>query len=109
MVHLTGLVSSPSVVDSLRAEMSEAALAEDGFSMHAGVLEHSRLMALRPDLVFREVVNAPSVTAKDFAGLRRLAVSTRKTSRKADFGATAQYQSRTAIVGETGVFAAQGV
>jgi hypothetical protein len=36
-------------------------------------------------------------------------VSTRKTSRKADFGATAQYQSRTAIVGETGVFAAQGV
>ena len=73
MVHLTGLVSSPSVIDSLRAEMSEAVLAEDGFTVHAGVLEHSRLMALRPDLVSREVVKAPSLTAKDFVGLRRLA------------------------------------
>jgi len=61
-------------VDSvLAAEASEAVLAEDGFTVHAGVGEHSWTMALRPDLVPATIANAPSVTGKDLADLRRIA------------------------------------
>src|SRR4029453_5036699 len=65
MVNLTGLERGPSAVDSvLAAEASKAALAEDGFTVHAGLLGTSHVMALRPDLVSPAVANAPSVTGK---------------------------------------------
>ena len=74
MVHLTGLQPGTSAAESVLASgVSKAALAEDGFSVHAGLVEHSRLMALRPDLVSAAVANAPSVTGKYFADLRRIA------------------------------------
>ena len=42
MVNLTGLQPGPSPVDSvLASEVSKAALAEDGFTVHAGLVEHS--------------------------------------------------------------------
>ena len=43
MVNLTGLQPGPSPADSvLAAEVSKAALAEDGFTVHAGLVEHSQ-------------------------------------------------------------------
>jgi hypothetical protein len=74
MVNLTGLQPGPSAVDSIMAaEVSKAALAEDGFAVHAGLGEHSWTMALRPDLVPPTIAKAPSVTGKDLADLRRIA------------------------------------
>jgi creatinine amidohydrolase len=74
MVNLTGLQPGPSSVDSVMAtEVSKAALAEDGFTVHAGLGEHSWTMALRPDLVPATIARAPSVTGKDLADLRRIA------------------------------------
>jgi creatinine amidohydrolase/Fe(II)-dependent formamide hydrolase-like protein len=76
MVNLTGLQPGPSPVDAvLAAEVSKAALAEDGFTLvrHAGLAETSRIMAMRPDLVPAAVANAPSVTGRDLADLRRIA------------------------------------
>ena len=80
MVNLTGLQPGPSPADSvLASEVSKAALAEDGFTVHAGLVEHSRLMAVRPDLVPAAVANAPSVTGKDLADLRRIAAGEKWT------------------------------
>ena len=80
MVNLTGLQPGPSPASSvLASELSKAALAEDGFTVHAGLVEHSRLMAVRPDLVPRAVANAPSVTGKDLADLRRIAAGEKWT------------------------------
>jgi hypothetical protein len=74
MVNLTGLQPGPSSVDSVMAtEVSKAALAENGFTVHAGLGEHSWTMALRPDLVPATIARAPSVTGKDLADLRRIA------------------------------------
>lgn len=74
MVSLTGLQPGPDPVASvLAAEVSKAALAEDGFTVHAGLGEHSWTMALRPDLVPATIAKAPSVTGKDLADLRRIA------------------------------------
>jgi creatinine amidohydrolase/Fe(II)-dependent formamide hydrolase-like protein len=74
MVNLTGLQPGFSRVDSiLAAEVSKAALAEDGFTVHAGLASHSQVMAMRPDLVSPAVANAPSVTGKDLADLQRIA------------------------------------
>lgn len=80
MVHLTGLQPGPSTDESvLASNVSQAALAEDGFTVHAGLGEHSRVMALRPDLVPAAVSNAPSVTGKDLADLRRIAAGEKWT------------------------------
>jgi len=80
MVNLTGLQPGPSPVDSvLAAEVSKAALAEDGFTVHAGLGEHSWTMTLRPDLVPATIANAPSVTGKDLADLRRIAAGDKWT------------------------------
>jgi creatinine amidohydrolase/Fe(II)-dependent formamide hydrolase-like protein len=79
MVNLR-LPPGPSPIDSvLASEVSKAALAEDGFTVHAGLVEHSRLMAVRPDLVPTAVANAPSVTGKDLADLRRIAAGEKWT------------------------------
>ena len=74
MVHLTGLVPGPGPADAVLASaLPKVVLAEDGFTVHAGLAEHSELMALRPDLVPPSVTKAPSVTGKDFSDLRRIA------------------------------------
>jgi len=80
MVHLTGLQPGPRPIDSvLASEVSKAVLDEDGFTVHAGLIEHSEIMALRPDLVPAAVANAPSVTGKDFPDLRRIAAGEKWT------------------------------
>ena len=73
MVNLRVPPGSSPVDAVLASDVSKAALAEDGFSVHAGLAEHSTLMAVRPDLVPAAVANAPSVTGKDLADLRRIA------------------------------------
>jgi creatinine amidohydrolase/Fe(II)-dependent formamide hydrolase-like protein len=76
MVHLVGLRPENMAWDSvIQAEVSSAARAEDGFTVHAGLAEHSAIMALRPDLVPAAIAQAPSVTGRDFADLQRLAAS----------------------------------
>jgi hypothetical protein len=80
MVNLTGLQRGPSAVDSiLTSQVSKAALAEDGFTVHAGLASHSEVMAMRPDLVPAAVANAPSVTGKDLADLMRIAAGEKWT------------------------------
>jgi hypothetical protein len=76
MVHLLGLQPSPLAVDSVVQAMVPAAQrAEDGFSVHAGLVEHSIIMALRPNLVSSSITQATSVTGRDFSDLRRIAAS----------------------------------
>jgi len=71
MVHLGGIVTEFAIkLDSIA---SPAAAAEDGFTVHGSLNEHSTIMALRPDLVPATVRNAPSITGKDFPDLVRLA------------------------------------
>jgi creatinine amidohydrolase/Fe(II)-dependent formamide hydrolase-like protein len=76
MVHLMGLRPATLAWDSvMQAELPSAARAEDGLTVHAGVAEHSAIMALRPDLVPAAIAQAPSITASDFSDLQRLAAS----------------------------------
>jgi creatinine amidohydrolase/Fe(II)-dependent formamide hydrolase-like protein len=76
MVHLVGLGPAKTAWDSvILAEVSSAARAEDGFTVHAGLAEHSAIMALRPDLVPASIAQAPSITAGDFSDLQRIASS----------------------------------
>jgi creatinine amidohydrolase/Fe(II)-dependent formamide hydrolase-like protein len=78
MVHLTGLETETNATSSVLASgVAKAALADEGFSVHAGIVEHSRVMTLRPDLVPAAVAGAPSITGKDFADLRRIAAGER--------------------------------
>jgi creatinine amidohydrolase/Fe(II)-dependent formamide hydrolase-like protein len=80
MVNLTGLQPGISAGDAvLAAEVSKAILAEDGFTVHAGLASHSQVMAMRPDLVPAAVANAPSVTGKDLADLTRIAAGEKWT------------------------------
>jgi creatinine amidohydrolase/Fe(II)-dependent formamide hydrolase-like protein len=80
MVNVTGLQRGPSAVDSILAsQVSKAALADEGFTVHAGLASHSQVMAMRPDLVPAAVVNAPSVTGKDPADLMRIAAGEKWT------------------------------
>ena len=74
MVHLTGLLLTSSPAKAILASsLPESVIAEDGFSVHAYLAEHSEVMALRPDLVPSTVAKAPSVTGKDFPDLMRIA------------------------------------
>jgi hypothetical protein len=73
MVHLTGLLVDDSIPAIAKAVLGEAAMAKDGFTVHGGVSEHSRTMALRPDLVSPSVTGAPAVTGKSVADLMRIA------------------------------------
>jgi creatinine amidohydrolase/Fe(II)-dependent formamide hydrolase-like protein len=76
MVHLMGLRPAKMAWDSvIQAEVPSAARAEDGFTVHAGLAEHSAIMALRPDLVPASIAQAPSVTAESFSHLQRIAAS----------------------------------
>ena len=70
MVHVTGLLTSGLPLDSIAGKTLAA---EDGFTVHAGLIESAQVMALRPDLVPASIRNAPSLTAKDFPDLVRIA------------------------------------
>src|SRR4030095_11482346 len=70
MVRVTGLLTPDAPLDSI---LGKALVSEDGFTVHAGLVEHAQVMALRPDLVPASIRNAPSITAKDFPDLVRIA------------------------------------
>ena len=70
MVHLTGILTPGAPLDSIAGK---ALASEDGFTVHAGLTEHAQVMALRSDLVASSIQNAPSITAKDFPDLVRIA------------------------------------
>lgn len=48
---------------------------EDGFSIHAGAHETSRLLSVRPDLVDPAYKQAPPLTGRNFGDLRRIAAA----------------------------------
>lgn len=74
MVHLAGrLLESNPAKAIMASSLPASAIAEDGFSVHAHLAEHSEIMALRPDLVPSTIAKAPSVTGKDFPDLVRIA------------------------------------
>ena len=72
MVHLMGLAAVENCC-SWKEAADPQAVAEDGFTVHAGVSESSRLMFVSPEAVKPEIAQAPSVTGKDFADLVRIA------------------------------------
>jgi len=74
MINLAGLdTGSDPGVEAMKANASKEAVDEDGVGGHAGLLETSRIMAVRPDLVPSTVAQAPSVTGRDLPELFRLA------------------------------------
>ena len=76
MIHLYGLERDSSPSDSVVASgVSKEAVAANGFEAHAGLVEHSWIMTLRPDLVPPGVAQAPSLTGNDLAELIRIACS----------------------------------
>lgn len=70
MVHLMGLMSSRGAQASSPTEVEKK---EDGFSVHAGAVETSLLLFLRPDLVSPLVYQAPAQTGQNWDDLVRLA------------------------------------
>ena len=74
MINLGGLdTGSDPGVEAMKAHASKTAVEEDGIGGHAGLLETSRVLAVRPDLVPSTVASAPSVTARDLPERNRLA------------------------------------
>ena len=67
MVHLFGLKPVFLCCGTKATFLPKEALAEEGFTVHAGADEHSTLYFVRPDLIAPDFVKAPSFTAKDFA------------------------------------------
>ena len=63
--YLTDSLSAPEL-------LTEDELAENGFSVHAGVMETSHLLHLRPDLVGPDVGQAEPVTGQRIADLMEL-------------------------------------
>ncbi len=70
MQHLSGYTA---VGYSAPELLSEDALEEEGFSVHAGVMETSVVMYLRPDLVAQDVIAAEPITGQNFADLVKIA------------------------------------
>jgi creatinine amidohydrolase/Fe(II)-dependent formamide hydrolase-like protein len=68
MVHLLGGMGG-SQAPAWRKLVSPEALAEDGFSVHAGLREHSAMLFLRPDLVSPALRDARSVQTDGFKDL----------------------------------------
>ena len=74
MVNLGGLdTGSDPGVEAMKASVSKEVLDEDALSLHAGLLETSRVMAVRPDLVPSAVAQAPSIPAREFPERFRIA------------------------------------
>jgi len=72
MVHLMGLKAVETCC-SWKADADPAAVAEDGYTVHAGVSETSRVMFVAPETVDPGVATAPSVTGRSFADLAEIA------------------------------------
>ena len=74
MINLGGLDTGEDPgVEAMKANASKTAVDEDGIGGHAGLLETSRVLAVRPDLVPSTVASAPSVSARDLPERSRLA------------------------------------
>jgi creatinine amidohydrolase/Fe(II)-dependent formamide hydrolase-like protein len=73
MVHLRGFMEAPGCCRAGPDMLSPAATKADGFSVHGDIMEHSRILYLRPDLVPPSIAQAPAQTARDFAHLVELA------------------------------------
>jgi creatinine amidohydrolase len=69
MVHLLGSMDVVTCCEQWRRLVSPEAVAENGLSVHAGLVEQSGLLFLRPDLVPAAFRQAPSITATSFDGL----------------------------------------
>ena len=61
--------SSPAVDSLLRARFSAADRARIGFDVHAGMWETSQVLAVRPDLVGRQLRALPDVTVRNWEEL----------------------------------------
>ena len=72
MVHLMGLKTVVERADAALAQLPEAARAADGFTVHAGLSESSRVLFVAPSLVEPGLFSAPPLTATDFPDLERL-------------------------------------
>ena len=66
MVHLFGLKPVFLCCGTKEQFLAKDALAEEGFTVHAGADEHSQLFYLRPDLIAPDFTSAPSLTARTF-------------------------------------------
>ena len=74
MINLGGLdTGSDPGIEAMKANASKEAVDEEGVGGHAGLLETSRVMAVRPDLVPSSVASAPSLSADDVPERFRLA------------------------------------
>lgn len=72
MVPLLGLKAANILPPLPSAIMPEAASVSDGFTVHAGLSESSRVLFVRPGAVRSGLFTAPALTATDFADLVRL-------------------------------------
>src|SRR6266699_2975452 len=72
MVHLYGLQPVHECCETVKKMLTPEQFRENGFTVHAGIGEHSEIMFLRPDLVPYSIHDAPSVSAKDFPDLVRI-------------------------------------
>jgi creatinine amidohydrolase/Fe(II)-dependent formamide hydrolase-like protein len=73
MVHLFGLKPVFLCCGTKETYLAKDALAEEGFTVHAGADEHSQLFFLRPDLIAPDFDNAASFTARNFEDHVRIA------------------------------------
>lgn len=71
MVHLMGLKAVNEQSDAPLSQVPEAARA-DGFTVHAGLSESSRVLFTRPDTVKTSLSSAPPLVAQTFADLVKL-------------------------------------
>jgi creatinine amidohydrolase len=69
MVHLQGLKSVNAPERFPEGLVNEAARRADGFTVHAGLSESSRVLFTRPDLIPPSLFSAPALTATRFADL----------------------------------------
>jgi hypothetical protein len=74
MIHLAGLdTGDDPAVEVMKAGMTKEALDENGLDVHAGLLETTRMLALRPDLVPSTVAQAPPLSTRDQSDVFRIA------------------------------------
>jgi creatinine amidohydrolase/Fe(II)-dependent formamide hydrolase-like protein len=73
MVHLLGYVETYFCCNVADKYLTPEQMKENGFSVHGSASEHSSVMFLRPDLVPKDVSNAPNFTGTNFADLVRMA------------------------------------
>ncbi len=73
MVHLWGLLVEAKSDSLVQAAIGNEGVAANGFTVHAGVGEHSTVWYLRPDLVPPDIMEARPVTAQDVLELVPLA------------------------------------